>query len=172
MTSSASCEFDYFDIKRFTAKINKTETCWIWVGALDRLGYGNFWFKGKNWLAHRIAYLLYTGPILNGLHVLHNCDTRRCVNPKHLRLGTHAENMQDKVFRGRSKRGSLAKTAKYTETQIIEVFELREQGLKHREISAKTGIPMGLIGNVLTGKHWSWLRKKWSIEQSLKTTSN
>lgn len=69
---------------RFVAKVNKTETCWAWKGAVDRNGYGQFRFNGKTAAAHRAAYELHIGPIPDGLELDHLCRNHGCVNPKHL----------------------------------------------------------------------------------------
>lgn len=75
--------------------------CWIWNGAIDVCGYGRFLFAGKNTNAHRVSWILYHGSIPDGLCVLHHCDNPRCVNPDHLFLGTHTENMEDMLSKHR-----------------------------------------------------------------------
>lgn len=88
--------------KRFlkSYKTNETSGCWIWTGAKYQNGYG--WIKafGKVVSAHRFSYELYKGPIPDGMHILHSCDIKDCVNPDHLRSGTHAENMIEAHERG------------------------------------------------------------------------
>lgn len=74
--------------------------CWLWEGSLQTRGYG--WAGGIT--AHRLSYKVHRGDIPDGLHVLHRCDQRSCVNPDHLWLGTHADNMADMSKKGRASR--------------------------------------------------------------------
>jgi len=74
--------------------------CWVWTGQVYRNGYGGIKVFGKMTATHRFSYELHKGPIPDGMHVLHSCDVKRCINPEHLRLGTHAENMREAAERG------------------------------------------------------------------------
>lgn len=76
--------------------------CFLWLGATGNRGYGRINGRGYNFSAHRAAWEVTHGPIPAGLHVMHVCDTPICVNPAHLRLGTHAENMADRQRKGRT----------------------------------------------------------------------
>ncbi len=92
---------------RFASKIEKLPDapgCWLWTGSLFRGGYGQF-RSGPDPAAHRTAWVIAHGSIPDRLYVLHRCDVRCCVNPEHLFLGTHADNMADMVAKGRSPRG-------------------------------------------------------------------
>jgi hypothetical protein len=75
--------------------------CWEWVRGRTRQGYGKLNRNGKRWAAHRFIWTFVNGPIPNGIHVLHKCDNPPCINPDHLWLGTHTDNMRDKVRKGR-----------------------------------------------------------------------
>ena len=89
--------------ERFLDKFDEgdPEICWEWKASLDGKGYGQI----KNWnsmsRAHRISWEFYCGEIPDGMHILHECDNPKCVNPNHLFLGTHQDNMRDMNEKGR-----------------------------------------------------------------------
>lgn len=78
--------------ERFLAKVNKTETCWLWTGGLSH-GYGHFSDRGWQGGAYRWAYEHWVGPIPEGLDLDHLCRITSCVNPAHLEPVTHRENL-------------------------------------------------------------------------------
>ena len=88
--------------ERFWARVEKTDTCWLYRGALNRDGYGTLTWEGRIVSAHRTAWVLTHGPLLNGEWVLHKCDVRACCNPAHLFLGDRAANMADMKQKGRT----------------------------------------------------------------------
>lgn len=98
---------------RFWARVQKTPTCWVWLGHIGTtgLGYGylSIHVAGRKKMipqtAHRISWEIHHGPIPPGMWVLHRCDNPPCVNPNHLYLGTPADNMHDRSERGRAPKG-------------------------------------------------------------------
>lgn len=107
---------------RLWRKVNKTNTCWGWVGSTTCGGYGQIYFKGRLAYVHRVSWELTNGPIPEGLYVLHRCDVRRCVNPDHLFLGTISDNSLDMV---RKKRQN---TTRITEAEVLLLRQLYQAG--------------------------------------------
>jgi hypothetical protein len=91
--------------QNFWNHVNKTEGCWEWTGALNRMGYGTLSTHPGRMTAHRVAWELVVGPIPSGLFVCHHCDNRKCVRPDHLFVGTAADNMADMVAKDRQAKG-------------------------------------------------------------------
>lgn len=90
------------DVARFLTSFSVGDDCWEWSGKkLLPTGYGRFNY-GKSWfLAHRVAWRYWHGPVPKGLVVRHKCDHKPCVRPDHLELGTTQDNERDKVIRGK-----------------------------------------------------------------------
>lgn len=88
--------------ERFDEKIERTRGCWLWRGAINNKGYGQF---GRKY-AHRRAYEFAYGPIPEGLNIMHVCDVPNCVRPDHLRAGTQLENIRDAKAKGRIAAGA------------------------------------------------------------------
>lgn len=88
--------------EQFWARIEKQDGCWEWTGNADGQGYARFKVDRVTHFGHRYSYELHHGPIPEGLVVRHKCDNPPCVNPDHLEIGTHQDNMNDMIARGRA----------------------------------------------------------------------
>ncbi len=139
-------------IDRLLAKTDRSGECWLWTGAVNRGagGYGWFAMQGGQTLAHRASWLLHNGPIAPGLHVLHRCDVRLCVNPAHLFLGTNADNVADKVAKGRTARGE----SHATRLAPSDIREIRAATGTIRQIGARFGVAYSHVARIRRGEIW------------------
>jgi len=131
--------------ERFWSKVSvgKPEDCWAWTAHKTAKGYGRMSMKPSEPVrAHRLAYMLANGAIPPGLSVLHRCDNPPCCNPRHLFLGTIADNNRDMVEKGRSRqsyeRGKMTPrkvrllramwaSRMYRQRELAEIFNIRRQ---------------------------------------------
>lgn len=128
--------------------------CWLWTGGLcGPMGYGSFTVRtGVSRAAHRVSWEVHRGEIPAGMFVCHRCDTPSCINPDHLFLGTHADNMADCVAKGRHAIGSDAGGAKLTEAQVELIRQSSEPGPK---LATEYGVSNSTISCIRTGKLWA-----------------
>jgi hypothetical protein len=155
-------KYDLSSIDTFleTGAIPEPNTgCYLWEGCTTKNGYGIIKHKQArhNNGAHRVAWELANGPIPDGLLVLHRCDTPLCVNPKHLFLGTHQDNMADMHAkrRGSKLRGEQKWNAKLTEDDVREIRAAYRNGnTSRRKLAAQFGMSRTHIGNIVRGEKW------------------
>lgn len=146
--------------ERFWAKVDRSQgpdLCWPWLGSLNN-GYGvTSDIRGKECGSHRVALSLASGqPIPRGKVVRHLvCDNPRCVNPAHLAVGSHADNVADRVAKGRSATGVQHGRAKLTEAKARAIRDLRQAGWFHREIAELFEVDDRCVRKVLSGETWS-----------------
>lgn len=148
--------------QRFWSKVGlETDTgCWLWTAGV-RNGYGKFRYKGAAALAHRVAWELTFGPIPAGAHVLHRCDTPPCVNPDHLFLGTHADNMADRDWKGRTLHGERHGSSKLTEEEALAIrSEYSAGNTTLKQLGRKYGISWSQVGHIVRGKNWAHLSRR------------
>lgn len=118
-------------------------------------GYGQVWVSGKHYDAHRIAFAMGHGIDPAGKIVRHSCDNPRCVNPEHLSIGTHGDNMRDMVERGRSLRGERNPNSSLSDTDVRGIRCLLCLGCTGREVARALGISTALVSLIKNGKRWS-----------------
>lgn len=124
--------------------------CLLWLGQWGATGgYGVFFNGEKQVYAHRYSYEQANGPVPDGLVLRHKCDTRCCVEPAHLVLGTHAQNSADMVQRGRSAVGLKNGSARLTAQQVQAI---RDDVGTYSELEARHGAPRSHIWNIKHGK--------------------
>jgi hypothetical protein len=114
-------------------------------------GYGAFWFGERNHGAHAVSYIINVGVIPPGRHVCHTCDNRGCVRPSHLFLGTHRDNSDDKVRKGRQAKGEAIGGAVLTDDLVREI---RNDPRPNTRIAADMGVDTKTIWLVKNRKTW------------------
>jgi hypothetical protein len=143
---------------RFVDKRGDDE-CWLWTGGRQSNGYGSF----DSQRAHRFSWQLANGDIPPGLLVLHSCDNRPCVNPKHLSLGTAKDNSSDMVAKRRHfawthpetlQRGEKRPAAKLTPAHVQEMRRLHAEGASRGALSEAFGVSDVTVWIVCTRRGW------------------
>ena len=131
--------------------------CWIWIAACNSHGYGHFRRNGRHVKAHRKSLEIKLGRELpQSKFVCHACDTPQCINPDHLFLGTHTENMKDMDAKGRRvtppQHGVNNGNARLTESDVRKILSDRRV---YAEIAADYGVSRVTISKIKTGRSWS-----------------
>jgi uncharacterized protein (DUF433 family) len=156
--------------QRFWAKVKKTDTCWLWTGYTTAEGYGQIQSGNGEGvlLAHRVSWELHFGPLADGMNVCHDCDNPPCIRPDHLFEGTQKDNMADAALKGRIRnqypemeptRGSDHWNAKLTEDQVVEILNLRNQGLSYAKIAERYAVIPQYIGEICRGETWTHISR-------------
>jgi hypothetical protein len=132
--------------------------CLLWLGSVNRYGYGYAIDKRRSVLAHRAAWEQENGPIPGGLLVCHKCDVRSCINPAHLFLGSAADNAQDMARKGRApegaQNGELHGRSKLTDEQVRAI---RRDSRPLAAIAAEHGVSDSLISRIRNRHLWPHL---------------
>lgn len=149
--------------KTLEARMMKYEVvgnnCWKWLGNVGPNGYGYMTIDRQSVTAHRASYKFHKGEIPPGLMVLHSreCVTRLCINPDHLRLGTHDDNMNDMEAMG-SLKGEKNPNNILTADQVSEIKEkIKSRQITYRNIAAEYGVSRQAIKDIALGRTWKWL---------------
>lgn len=149
--------------ERFDAKVDRTggpDACWLWTAYRRPHGYGQFGVGRSVVGAHRFALEREIGrALVTGECALHSCDTPSCVNPTHLRVGSHSDNMADKAARGRvvnrPLRGEVHPGAKLTDVKVEEIRAIYTAGgVSQRELAARFGLAQSRVSFIVNHKVW------------------
>lgn len=145
--------------RRFWAKIARggENDCWEWTACLDNSGYGKIacGSRGAVDRAHRVSYRLHAGPIPDGALVLHTCDNRKCVNPRHLFLGTIQDNMKDMMTKHRQAKGEAKWTAVLSADQVVELRERHARGETLAKLGPEYGVTVKQASSIACGDSWA-----------------
>lgn len=153
---------------RFWSKVDKAHgygpqgDCWLWIGSLESSGYGNFRIGGGQIRSHQYSYLLHYGSVCDSLEVMHVCDVRNCVNPMHLVVGTHLENMADCAIKGRASRSPKVIGIRQWKSRLDNesVRFIRENYIPQhsvfggRALAERFGVCPQTISEITKGRNW------------------
>ncbi len=140
------------------------DNCWLWTGPMhSHSGYGVFEVYDIEYKAHRVSFFYFNHRTKESeFDILHTCDNRGCVNPKHLYEGTNLENNQDRACRNPEsfiRLGSTNSASKLTETDVPEIFRLRHKmGWTQQRIANQYGVAFSTIGKVLRREKWAHVK--------------
>jgi hypothetical protein len=125
--------------ERFWAKVQKTDTCWLWTGSLDKDGYGQL-KTSKGHRASRVSWELHYGPIPDGLSVCHHCDIPACVRPDHLFVGSPKQNTHDMIRKHRMARNERHPNTKIGAEHLASIRRRWAAGETQRELAHEFGV--------------------------------
>jgi len=155
-------------MKRFWKKVDVKgpDECWEWKAGITEHGYGRFWRNKRKELAHRSSYEMHYGDIpkgegAHGTCVCHSCDNRKCVNPEHLFLGSHTDNMQDMLKKGRGNRakGEDSNKSNLREVDIINIRAIyKYTKASHRKLGEIYSVDHATIGHIVNRKTWKHIQ--------------
>ncbi len=152
--------FDADFIARFEAKINKTDGCWEWVASCAGAGYGQMKLpkQRKQEYSHRLAYMIYKGPIGENQFVCHTCDNTKCCNPDHLFLGTQKENLQDMKDKNRHLAGAKNAMAKLTDADVVKIRSCLESGMAQLQVARAFNVSQVTISRISRRERWAHVK--------------
>lgn len=134
------------------------DECWINIShSTNNAGYPRVYRNGKKEFIHRYIYIIYNGEIPKGMVIRHKCDNIKCINPEHLILGTHYDNVHDKIERGRENpaKGERVSNAKLTEDKVKKIIYMYfVDKEKQKDISKEVNISQNNISTIVNFKGW------------------
>lgn len=125
--------------------------CFLWQGHINKYGYAHLYWNGRARRAHRLSFEAFRRPIPPGLCVCHRCDVRACINPAHLFVGTHLDNMRDAVAKGRVPHGEQRPDTKLTDEQVAALVALCNAGASAGELAEHFGISIAQVMRLMDG---------------------
>lgn len=137
---------------KFTPNRHEND-CWIWQGPVSTNGYGNIHFQRKTVSAHKFSYERFIGPVPAGMKICHRCDTPLCVNPEHFFLGTHRQNMDDMLAKGRKRNKAL------TREKVEEIRKAYANGVSAKKLAEQYGVNARTITHAVKFKTWNGDRR-------------
>lgn len=141
--------------ERFKKNTITSGECMIWTGGKNKLGYGHINYLGKVWRVHRLAYEHFKGKIGDGLFVCHSCDVPLCINPKHLWLGTNADNMRDGAMKGRINRGENHPDAILSWNNVYAIRRRYSKGfITQKKLAEEYGVNSRTVNSLIRGHSW------------------
>lgn len=143
--------------QRFWKFVNKTETCWLWIGSKTQgYAYGQISVGGVPIRANRFSWTLHYGDIPKGLMVCHRCDNPSCVNPEHLFLGDQKANMKDMVEKKRNhiRRGVDTTACKLDDEKVKTIRLLYQEPWSASELAGEFGVSKQNILDIVNRKAW------------------
>lgn len=141
--------------------------CWEWAGANNN-GYGVIVVRNRYWRVTRLVFVIFHGRLKKTDEVCHSCDNTACVNPQHLFRGTHADNMQDKVRKGRYQR--TFKSRLTIEKAAAIRAEYAEGNVSHQQLAEKYNAHINSIGALLRGESWTGRQGRKSLSLTTPNT--
>ena len=131
--------------------------CWECIShACDSDGYPVATVDGKQDRIHRHFYRMYKGNIPNGYIIRHTCDNRKCINPNHLILGTHKDNVMDRVQHKRSAIGEKNGRSKLTTEQVKQI--ILDKTTPKMKLARIFGVDPKVIRDIKQHKTWRWVK--------------
>lgn len=131
--------------------------CWEWQGCtIKKFKHGQFRYKNKGYLAHRVSYEIHIGPIPDGVNVCHSCDNPSCINPAHLFLGSQIDNIADMIKKGRNSRGEHH-SKKFTDNDVLLMRSLADEGISIKDIADRFDAKYEHIRVIVRRKSWKHL---------------
>ena len=131
--------------------------CWLWLGATNSRGYGGLRIDGRTYSAHRASYEIYHRCKLDrSISVCHRCDNPACVNPDHLFLASHQDNMIDRGVKGRS-RGPIGEANPNTRITAQQAAAIKSDTRPLRKIADEYGLSISGVHGIRSGATWKHL---------------